>query len=753
MNRFLRGEIFCRSSLFVLLLAFTVCVLPGRVSAACDPPPSGLVSWWRAEGNALDSAGFNNGTLAGGVSYGPGMVGQAFVFSTTNSAVLLGNPPSLQLQNFTIETWIKCGSSTNFSLSGGDAVLLGNGLLGIAFGFQSSGTLFLSEVGVSAVMVQSGITDTNWHHVAVTKTGTTVVFYVDGVAFPAQTYSGAFSYASDILRIGVLGGKSLTAPFYGAIDELAVYNRALSATEMQGIFTAGASGKCPVPPFITAQPTNQLAYPGTVDTLSVSAGGSPPLSYQWQFDGTNLDGATNAVLTLSPVMPGQAGTYDVVVSNAAGSVQSSNATLTAPPGPSCDPPPAGLVGWWKAEGNARDSVSGHYGSLSGGSYGPGMVGQAFVFSDIGAGVGLGNPTNLQLQNFTIEAWIRRSSSSIVSLDSDGSDAKLLCYGPNGYDFGMKWSGNLYLMQFTASGVEVQSGIIDTNWHHVAVTKTNTTVVFYVDGVAYPAAPYSVTFSFNSSVAIGARGDNGYDSFYGAIDELSVYNLALTGTQIQTIYNAGPAGKCLSPVITAQPTNKVALPGCSATFTVTATGIPPLTYQWIKNGVAISGQTNFNLSLDNLQTSDFGNYQVLVSSAGETPVASSIVSLIPGQGPVAGPDVIQRFASGGVKARVSDLMTNDTDAAIGSGALSIIAVSPTSASNGTVSLQSNWVYYTPPVGFAGSDTFTYTLFDGNCGTNMGVVTVLVKPDSTPTGTFTFRTSGAGSNVLSFDGFPN
>ena len=44
----------------------------------CDPAPSGLVSWWKAEGNALDAVGANNGTLVGSVSYGPGEVGQAF---------------------------------------------------------------------------------------------------------------------------------------------------------------------------------------------------------------------------------------------------------------------------------------------------------------------------------------------------------------------------------------------------------------------------------------------------------------------------------------------------------------------------------------------------------------------------------------------------------------------------------------------------------------------------------------------------
>src|SRR4051794_27513996 len=82
-------------------------------AAICTPPPSGMVGWWRAEGNANDSADGNNGTIAGRgtVTYGPGLVGQALVLDGTHrDRVDLGNPTDLQLQNFTIEAWIKRSS-------------------------------------------------------------------------------------------------------------------------------------------------------------------------------------------------------------------------------------------------------------------------------------------------------------------------------------------------------------------------------------------------------------------------------------------------------------------------------------------------------------------------------------------------------------------------------------------------------------------------------------------------------------------
>jgi len=73
----------------------------------CLPPPSGLVSWWRAEGNGLEQADSNNGTLIGNTTFGPGRVGQAFVFDGSGDAVAVGSGANLQLQNFTIESWIK----------------------------------------------------------------------------------------------------------------------------------------------------------------------------------------------------------------------------------------------------------------------------------------------------------------------------------------------------------------------------------------------------------------------------------------------------------------------------------------------------------------------------------------------------------------------------------------------------------------------------------------------------------------------
>jgi len=99
------------------------------------------------------------------------------------------------------------------------------------------------------------------------------------------------------------------------------------------------------PPVITVQPASRTNNPGTTATLSVTATGSAPLSYQWSLNGTILAGATDSSLTLANVQITDAGSYSIVVTNAFGSVTSSNALLTVnlPPTVSISSPTNGSV--------------------------------------------------------------------------------------------------------------------------------------------------------------------------------------------------------------------------------------------------------------------------------------------------------------------------------------------------------------------------------------------------------------------------
>lgn len=103
-----------------------------------------------------------------------------------------------------------------------------------------------------------------------------------------------------------------------------VTNRAGSATSGSGYLSVVV-----IPPSIVQQPAGQTVIAGSSASFTAVCGGSPPLSYQWFFNGTNvLTGATNATLTVTNAQPSDAGLYSLVVTNLAGAVTSAVARLT-----------------------------------------------------------------------------------------------------------------------------------------------------------------------------------------------------------------------------------------------------------------------------------------------------------------------------------------------------------------------------------------------------------------------------------------
>ena len=216
----------------------------------CVEAPSGMVSWWRGEGSALDSADANDGTPENGLDYGVGRVGSAFL-STPNGtgSFSVGSPANLQLQNFSVETWVKVGSTAFVSHPGhgiagwgqeGWAFVIGGATSGAGGYNANPGEPYLTWVGHNTVAATGmSIKDTEWHHVAMTKNGGEVRFYLDSTEFVVpQAYEPPFTFGSTF-GAGPPGGLANSR-----LDELSVYDRALSAAEIASIHGAGLAGKC-----------------------------------------------------------------------------------------------------------------------------------------------------------------------------------------------------------------------------------------------------------------------------------------------------------------------------------------------------------------------------------------------------------------------------------------------------------------------------------------------------------------------------
>ena len=568
----------------------------------CAPPALGLVSWWPAESNAADVINGNPGTIGPGVTFVNGKVGQAFSFNSVGARVALVNATNLQLQNFTLEAWVKRTSVTKATWDVYDHGLIVAGPWGsYGMGLLDSGHLFLSCLGVSSVSSTNRIADTNeFHHVAVTKNGASVVLYIDGNPETMPAYNPTFSFNGP-LAIGTRG-TDFAVTFRGHIDEPSVYARALSAQEIQAIVTAGSLGKCQtsVAPALLSQPAEQASQVGGTASFSVNATGSQPLFYQWRHQGNDLFARTNSILSLTNVQLSDAGQYSVRVWNSAGSIASSNALLTVQPAPAnCSPTAPGLVSWWPGDGDATDIIDGNSGTVGPGvTFVPGKVQKAFSFNSSGARVTLPTATNLQLQDFTMEAWVKRTSATKATWDV--FDHGLIIAGPWGsYGMGLLDNGRLFLSCLGVSSVATTNRITDTDsFHHVAVTKHGGNVVLYIDGVSETMPPYSPTFSFNGPLAIGTRGTDFAVTFRGHIDEPGIYARALTAQEVLAIVTAGDLGKCrgsVPPAILAQPVDQASLVGGDVNFSVGATGSQPLFYQWRHQGNDLFARTNSILS--------------------------------------------------------------------------------------------------------------------------------------------------------------
>jgi hypothetical protein len=555
-----------------------------------------------------------------------GEVGLGFFFDGSADAVLLGVAANLQLQNsFTIECWIKRASTAVISQGFSTGPIFGYGHLGYGFGMWDSGKLFLTQWDQSDVTTSAAITDLNYHHVGVTKSGSVVSFYIDGILSGTFGYNPSFSFTS----IAAIGARpdNLGNCFYGRIDELSIYSRALSTAEMMSIYNAGVAGKCIAPsaPLIVSQPQNQTSQVGGTASFNVLAAGDS-LHYQWRLNGSGLVGATNANLTLYPLQTNQAGSYTVVVSNSVGSVTSGPAILQVNPG--CVSAAPDIVAWWPAEGDAKDHAGQSDGSLQGAiAFTQGESGQGFSFNG-GAYVGFPATAALDVgasDGFTFECWIMpltTGSSQVICEWNNGAGSPGVHIdhsnpgigGPGGIlaDI-IDEGGGSHL--FSSQANVLTPGV----FQHIALTYSK------VDGVAklyrngsVVAAQVLGTFRPRTGfpLYLGTRISGPFSGQYyvGVMDEVAVYRRSLTDTEIGAVVNAGSLGKsCSAPQIVAQPQDQWLTPGLDAVLAVAARGNAPLSYQWRYNGMDIDGATNSSLTLKNVQPSLDGAYSAKITN--------------------------------------------------------------------------------------------------------------------------------------------
>jgi hypothetical protein len=246
-------------------LLTVLCFLNSSASAqTCVPPPEGLVSWWPGDGNAQDIIGPNDGTLQGGATFALGVVGEAFKLNGVDQFVELPSTNALYdpVTGFTWEAWVRPAALEEMVVFGAaDDVLCEDLDLRIG-GFAEAGippdhvVARVDPLGECdarqffSAPVPGGIQPGTNYHLALTVDypNNTARLYVNGQKVASLVLTGTPIARNMLVSIGIFRDENEVAfPFNGLIDEVSVYNHALSASEIQAIFNAGSAGKCKAP--------------------------------------------------------------------------------------------------------------------------------------------------------------------------------------------------------------------------------------------------------------------------------------------------------------------------------------------------------------------------------------------------------------------------------------------------------------------------------------------------------------------------
>ncbi len=475
-----------------------------QANSTCCIPPSGMVSWWKGDGNANDHWDGNHGTLQNGATFAAGKVGLAFSLNGVNQYVSVPNDPSLNFgpankpgANFTIDAWIKADpSNQNIIIPIVDKrIVTGTNITGYTL-FLYKGKLSLELADGTFYnyipIIAPGLRDGNFHHVAVTvdRTKTNGIrFYVDGMpygippTFNPTNRPGSLSNAAPLL----IGAHATGLGFFkGLIDEVEIFNRALDQTEIQTIYNAGSAGKCK--PNCIQPPLGMVAWwpgDGTANDFKDSN------------DGTLKNGATFA---------------------------------------------AGKVG----QAFSLDGVS--------------------QYVEVPSPLSFNSPSlNFGTGDFSIDAWIKTTNTSgrmaIVEKMENGLDdghgyTLYLNDGKLGF-FMTNWSIGPPIALI--EGDDTTQNLADGIWHHVAVTvhptsNLNNNGQLFINGI--PVGKLinigntwnvgTTTPDNNHPLRIGASDSffSGETNFFkGSIDEVEIFNRSLTDKEVGDIFNAGSAGKC------------------------------------------------------------------------------------------------------------------------------------------------------------------------------------------------------------------
>lgn len=442
---------------------------------------NGLLGYWKLNDaggtSAVDSSGnANTATLINGPTWNFGKVGGAVNFPgsgfmTAQTAAAASNLDSLTA--FSVSGWYyPQGYGQNglgYYFSKGDA-----GTSGYNLSVDSSSRYIVTvaysttNITVVADFPSSDATYFNkWHHIVITHDGSTTAanlkIYDNGTEL-THTFNqnGVGTLGSDTGTAFFIGNSSTYGrTFEGKVDEMRVYNRALSESEVQQLYRFGIN------------------------------------------------------------------------------------TLVTPPSET-----RGLIGWWTFDGKDTPSraldrsgqnTTGYFSGIATSTfYSIGKIGQSLNFDGVNDGVSLNNTNLSPTSAVTVSAWMKTSSLPIYTQIMGNNDG-----GTNGYQLWYNTddsccASNSFIFSLNSYGsLEAdKSFTADGKWHHVVGTYDGANTKIYIDGVKGNDGTISNAITYTGATATIGGGAINFAPFSGNIDDVRVYNRALSATEVRQLYNNG-----------------------------------------------------------------------------------------------------------------------------------------------------------------------------------------------------------------------
>lgn len=602
------------------------------------------VGWWRfddAGAVAVDSSGNGNtASVLNGATWASGVANGALNLNGSQRAVAADNNSLDISSQITLSAWIKPSKQdTQYilkkarydSVNGYELSLSSSGKVFVRFNQKSSDNAL--RVNSTTNYPSNGNT---WMHVAATYDGTTIKLYINGELNASSNQT--FTIGTNSVGLGLGAEDSGTSPFKGQLDDVRVYDHALTAAEVKmlsdlpPVVNAGADQSInlpnsaqlngsinddglPNPPASVSSAWSVVSGPGEVifgnsaalqtgatfsqagtyvlrltgddgfwavqDDLvvevhsqpgvnqapEVNAGGDQTITLPGlaQLNGSvNDDGFPNPPGAVTSTWSKVSGPGNVVFGNA-GALQTTagfssagtyvlrlsanDGDLTGSDDLSVLVNPqdvSGPVGWWKLDdgtGNsaADSSGAGNTGTLvNNPTWSGGVLGGGMNFNGSNQRVSIPDNNSLDLTNqITIAAWIKPGKK-----DTQYPIKKARSDSINGYELSLSSSGKVFVRFNQASSDNAYrlnsttSYPIDGNtWMHVAATYDGTTLKLYINGVLDASMNAAVTIANNAIPLSLGSDDQNVAPFQGGLDDVRIYNRALSAAEIQTLNSA------------------------------------------------------------------------------------------------------------------------------------------------------------------------------------------------------------------------